>query len=286
MADVTYPNFAMWLLATPVVLLGIALWLFALLLLEWSWYRHTKRSYNLAEMWRSLKAFAVVGIAQIVLSAILVPVLSWVWPYRIQTLAMDSVWHWAMAWIITDFVYYWIHRGLHVTGVGWSLHAPHHSMLQMSLLDSLRTSWGEQPVGVFAYGIPLVLLGVPPWIAGGFYLFVALYQFAVHTEMDWSLGPLDAIIYTPAAHRSHHATDRQEADRNYGGFFLIFDRVFGTWTPTRRTYRPAEYGVPGAQPDSLGEVLFGEMRTLTALVGQRAGPVAKLRALVFRAPDA
>ncbi len=283
MAGPPFDNFVTWLLSAPAVIAGIGLWLFGWLLLEFIWYRRTKRRYDVDEAKRSLTAFAVVGIAQIAVSALLVPVLGWVWPYRLQTLAMDSVWHWAMAWLITDFVYYWIHRGLHVTGVGWSLHAPHHSIVQLSLLDSLRTSWGEQPVGVFAYGIPLVLLGVPPWIAGGFYLFVALYQFAVHTEINWTLGPLDAVIYTPAAHRSHHSTLRSEADRNYGGFFLVFDRIFGTWTPTTSSYRPDAYGLPSAhQASSLFDAVFGEMAEFARGLKQQRGLQAWVRFILTR----
>src|SRR5262249_1037836 len=155
----------------------------------------------------------------------LIPLLWRLWPHRLWTLPMRAVWPWLLAWTVTDFVYYWIHRALHATRIGWSFHAPHHSTRPLTLLDSLRASWGEQPVRVFAYRIPLVLLGVPPPIAGGFYIFVAAFQFIVHTEMNWGLGSLNGIIYTPAAHRSHHSTNRAEADRNYGGFLLIWDRL-------------------------------------------------------------
>ncbi len=278
----TYANTATWLWGSPEILAGIAAWVLAHLAVEGAWYWRTQRPYDVAEARRSLAAFAVVGVAQVALSGLLLPVLWWVWPHRLQTLAMDTWWHWGLAWVVTDFVYYWIHRGLHATRVGWALHAPHHSIRQVSLLDSLRTSWGEQPVGVIAYGVPLVLLGVPPWIAGGFYLFVALYQFAVHTEIDWTLGPLDALIYTPAAHRSHHATTWEQADRNYGGFFLLFDRLFATWTPTTRHDRPPEYGLPGPQALSLGDAVFGEMRRLARRLAARRGALQRLRYLLGR----
>ena len=274
---------AHWLASSPALLAGIGLWLGGSLLLELVWYRWTRTPYRGAEVRRSVGAFAVVGTAQILVSLALVPVLWWVWPYRLTTLSMDSIGHWALAWVVVDFIYYWIHRLLHVTRIGWCLHSPHHSMPQVSNLDSLRISWGEQPVGVLAYGIPLVLLGVPPHIAGIFYAFIALYQFAVHTEMSWSLGPLDGIVYTPAAHRVHHSTVREEADRNYGGFFLLFDRLFGTHIPTRRTDRPVAYGLPAdRQPGSLREVLFGEVRTMIRGLGEIEGLGPKLRYVLVR----
>jgi sterol desaturase/sphingolipid hydroxylase (fatty acid hydroxylase superfamily) len=215
-------------------------------------------------------------------SLALLPLLYAVWPHRFFTLSMESPWHWIGAWVLTDFAYYWIHRGLHVTRLGWAFHAPHHSTRQISLLDSLRASWGEQPVGIVVYGVPLVLLGVPPYIAGIFYFFVALYQFCVHTEMSWSLGPLDGIVYTPAAHRRHHARERGDADRNYGGFFVIFDRLFGTWRPTEPTYRPEAYGLPDWEPEGVREVAFGELGRLAKGLRATRGLVAKLRYVLTR----
>ena len=129
------------------------------------------------------------------------------------------------------------------------------------------------------YGIPLVLLGVPPYVAALFYGFVSLYQFIVHTEMGWSLGALDGIVYTPAAHRSHHSCERTEADANYGGFFVVFDRLFGTFTPTRPNDRPAVYGLPDRRASDLADVAFGELRRVAAAL-RSADPVAEARRLL------
>ena len=277
-----HPNTVEWLLSERYVLPGIVLWFTGWLLLEGLWYWRTKHPFDVNETRISLSVGAVVGGAQVAISLLLIPLLWLIWPYRLQTLSMDSVWHWLMAWVIVDFAYYWIHRMLHVTRIGWSFHAPHHSIKQLTILDSLRMSWGEQPVGVFAYGIPLVLLGVPPHIAGLFYLFVSLYQLAVHTEIDWSLGPLNHILYTPAAHRSHHANTRPESDKNLGGFFILFDRLFGTYTPTRPDYRPPEYGLPGAEARSFKEAAFGEIRRFFNEVKGVRGLASRLKFAMTR----
>ena len=270
---------AMYALVTSPLWMGaVTTWIVVWLAFEGAWYLRRTEKPDPRETATSLVSFAVVGVAQVGLSLLFVPLLAYVWPYRFFTMPMDQVWPWLVAWVVTDFVYYWIHRMLHATRLGWSFHAPHHSIRQITLLDSLRTSWAEQPVGVFAYGIPLVLLGIPPHIAGLYYVLVALYQLVVHTEIDWTLGPLDAVIYTPAAHRSHHATDRVESDNNLGGFFLVFDRLFGTHTPVDRHYRPPEYGVPGeSQPETLGAILFGEMGQFWRDVARVPGLWGKLR---------
>lgn len=267
-----------WLVTSPWWAGGIALWVVCWVGLEGLWYWRGGRSVDVGETATSLASFAVVGVAQVGLSLLFVPLLAFVWPHRLFTMPMDQVWPWLVAWVVTDFVYYWIHRMLHVTRLGWGFHAPHHSIRQITLLDSLRTSWAEQPVGVFAYGIPLVLLGIPPHIAGVFYVFVALYQMVVHTEFDWTLGPLDRVIYTPAAHRSHHATTRPESDRNLGGFFLVFDRLFGTYTPVDRHYRPPAYGLPAeTQPEGLSAILFGELLAFARGIREVPGVWPKVR---------
>jgi sterol desaturase/sphingolipid hydroxylase (fatty acid hydroxylase superfamily) len=250
-----------WLLDNPAIILGIFLWLFFWTVIEYLNIKKTNPNYQASETLKSLKAFCIVGIAQVVVSLLLTPVLWLVYPFNIHWLTMDLWWHWLVAWLFVDFIYYFIHRGLHMTKIGWSLHAPHHSIPQLTVADSLRISWGEQPVGVLLYGIPLTLAGVPPYIAGFFYIFVSLYQYAIHTEINWSLGPLNKVIYFPAAHRSHHSTLRNEADKNYGGFIMLYDRLFDSYTDVEKTYQPKEYGLPSQyKPKTVSDIVFNEMK--------------------------
>jgi hypothetical protein len=43
------------------------------------------------------------------------------------------------------------------------------------------------------------------------------------------LGFLEYILVTPSAHRVHHASNEHYLDKNYGGVFVIWDRLFGTY---------------------------------------------------------
>lgn len=250
-----------WLLDNPAIIFGIFLWLFFWTAIEYLNIKKTNPNYQASETLKSLKAFCIVGIAQVLVSLLLTPILWLVYPFNINWLTMEIWWHWLVAWLFVDFIYYCIHRGLHMTKIGWSLHAPHHSIPQLTVADSLRISWGEQPVGVLLYGIPLTLAGVPPYIAGFFYIFVSLYQYAIHTEINWSLGLLNKVIYFPAAHRSHHSTIRNETDKNYGGFIILYDRLFGTYTAVNKSYKPKEYGLPSQhKPKNVKEIVFNEMK--------------------------
>lgn len=263
-----------WAALLPAMMVWVATW-FAV---ERIWVRLHGRATSWSEVRTSLGTFVIVGGLQMAAVFAMTPLLRWVHPYRFATLSMDAAWHWGLACVVTDAAYYGIHRLLHETRLGWAFHAPHHSSRQLTLFEALRTSWGEMPVGVVAYGVPLVLLGVPPEIAGLAYLLVTQWQFILHTEMSWSFGPLDALIYTPAAHRVHHSTDRRACDSNYGGFFIVFDRLFGTWTPSTPTWRPEAYGWPHRVQSGFVDVVFGELIVLSRGVWARARrPLVALR---------
>ena len=210
-----------WFINNPILLAFLTTYVLIFLCLDLIHAKTSNLKINKKETLLSIKEFFLIGGIQATLCLTLIPALDTFYPYRLQTLTMNSPIHWIASWIFVDFIYYWIHRFLHHTKIGWCAHAPHHTMTQMTMLDGTRISWGEQPLGVIIYGIPLVIFGVPPHIAGIFYLFIAFYQFIVHTEINWHLGILNKFIFTPAAHRVHHSKLRVEADSNLAVFLLF-----------------------------------------------------------------
>jgi sterol desaturase/sphingolipid hydroxylase (fatty acid hydroxylase superfamily) len=42
---------------------------------------------------------------------------------------------------------------------------------------------------------------------------------------------------TPSVHKIHHSTARHETNSNYGNLLLLYDRIFGTFTPLERAAR-------------------------------------------------
>ena len=44
------------------------------------------------------------------------------------------------------------------------------------------------------------------------------------------LGPLEWFLSTPSHHRVHHGRNPYCIDKNYGGVFIIWDRLFGIYT--------------------------------------------------------
>jgi sterol desaturase/sphingolipid hydroxylase (fatty acid hydroxylase superfamily) len=66
------------------------------------------------------------------------------------------------------------------------------------------------------------------------------FQFFLHTESIGKLGFLEGFINTPSAHRVHHGSNPEYIDKNYGGVLMIWDRMFGSYTPETT---PVLYGI-------------------------------------------
>ncbi|WCM27409.1 sterol desaturase family protein [Sphingomonas sp. QA11] len=110
----------------------------------------------------------------------------------------------------------------------WATHSVHHSAEQMTLLASLRLGWTSLFSAGWLIYIPLVLLGLPPFVLVTLLMLNLRYQFFLHTEAVGRRGPLEWIFNTPAHHRLHHASNNAYIDRNYWGVLILFDRLFGT----------------------------------------------------------
>lgn len=139
-----------------------------------------------------------------------------------------------------DFMFYWTHRFMHVWNIAWATHAVHHQSEEMNYTTSFRNSAFQAP-SVFLCIAPLVFIGFPPLWVFSVFTFILSYQFWLHTEVIRKLPPwLEYIMSTPSSHRVHHGTNHQYLDRNYGGVFVIWDRLFGTFVPEVEQVR---YGV-------------------------------------------
>ena len=72
-----------------------------------------------------------------------------------------------------------------------------------------------------------------------------IYQFWVHTRHVGKLGWMEWIFVTPSNHRGHHAQNTVYIDRNYGGVFIIWDRMFGSYQEELEDDLPV-FGIRGA----------------------------------------
>ena len=140
----------------------------------------------------------------------------------------DSLWVWLLAFVFYDFCYYWHHRLGHERNVLWAAHSVHHQSEDYNLSTALRqTSTGF--VFGWVFYLPMAVLGVPLLVFVSVATLNLLYQFWVHTRHVPKLGWFEWFFVTPSNHRAHHAQNALYMDRNYGGVFILWDRLFGTF---------------------------------------------------------
>ncbi len=146
---------------------------------------------------------------------------------------------WMIAILGVDLLYYTYHRMAHRVRLIWATHQSHHSSQYFNFATALRQKWNNS--GEILMWIPLPLLGIPPWMVFASFSVNLIYQFWVHTERIGKLPrPIEFVVNTPSHHRVHHGMDPQYLDKNYGGIFIIWDRLFGTFQP--ELFRP-HYGL-------------------------------------------
>ncbi len=141
---------------------------------------------------------------------------------------------WVGALIAYDFFYYWNHRIDHEVGLFWAAHVVHHQSDRFNLSTALRQPSTGAFLGWIFY-LPMAVAGVPPVVFVGVGLIDLLYQFWIHTELIGKLGWFDRVFASPSNHRVHHGINDRYLDKNYGGIFILWDRLFGTFEPEAET---------------------------------------------------
>ncbi len=226
-------------LATPVFILLIAL--------EFAWARHKKREvYGLSDAINSIGLGVLSQISAVFTRLLRVGIytvfysmVTWFPPEQAQV--FWSTWYgWLLALVFYDFCYYWLHRMGHESAVLWAAHVVHHQSQRYNLSTALRQTSSGALLGWVFY-IPMALAGVPPLVFGIVALVDLLYQFWVHTELVGKLGWFDRVFCSPSNHRVHHAVNDAYVDKNYGGIWVVWDRLFGTFK-MENDAEPCVYG--------------------------------------------
>ena len=148
--------------------------------------------------------------------------------FAVWQLSPTSPWTWVIGLVAYDFLYYWHHRAGHRVALFWAAHVVHHQSEDYNLSTALRQTSSGWLVGWIFY-LPMAIAGFPPLVFAVVALIDLLYQFWVHTEQVGRLGAFDRWFCAPSNHRVHHAVNDGYLDRNYGGVFLVWDRLFGTY---------------------------------------------------------
>lgn len=217
---------------------------FLLIGLEWAWDRRGKQGvYRLGDTLANLGCGIMDQTTGVLAKLLTIAAFagmfhwgaslrgSWVWP--------DTSWGFWAAFVVADFAYYWAHRWSHRVNVFWIGHVVHHQSEDYNLGVALRQSAAQKVLMMWVYW-PLALAGLPPWMFATVMALNLVYQFWIHTQAIRHLGPLEWVLNTPSHHRVHHGRNPEYIDKNHGGVFIVWDRLFGTFQAERE--RPV-YGI-------------------------------------------
>jgi sterol desaturase/sphingolipid hydroxylase (fatty acid hydroxylase superfamily) len=142
------------------------------------------------------------------------------WPAWIQCL---------LAGAIVDLGLYAMHRVSHRFAWAWRLHAIHHSAERLYWLNGER----RHPLSALLMAGPglivVVALGAPALVVSVWLALLSVHLAFQHANLDYSVGPLRRWLGTAELHRWHHKREYEDAQVNFGEFWLVWDRLFGTF---------------------------------------------------------
>ena len=146
--------------------------------------------------------------------------------------------------ILLDGIWYIFHRAGHRISLMWGIHLVHHQSDEFNLSVNFALS----PVGFMIRSVmysSLILLGFPVEYVIMCGYINAFYQYYLHTEFITSIPWLEHVFVMPNHHKVHHASNEQYLDKNYGGVFIFWDKLFGSYAPYREKPR---YGLTSPLP--------------------------------------
>jgi len=150
--------------------------------------------------------------------------------------------------LVMDFFRYWYHRWMHAVPVMWRWHSVHHSSARMYWFNGVRSHPIEGFVQNLLWVVPYTLIQAPAeivFVAGMVSRVIGRFQ---HTNVDARLGPLEYVFSAPDNHRYHHSKIAAVGNRNYGGDFIVWDHLFGTFHLPRGQRPSDDIGI-GDLPD-------------------------------------
>ena len=228
--------------SSTLILLSIPFFVVSMLVEAWAG-RHGRRVLYTQ---RDTQASLTMGVGNVLINAAIGGMVPWSFDAVHRVALFDFGFGWTAfvaCFLAEDLAYYWFHRVSHERRWFWASHVVHHSSQRYNLSTALRQTWTGKATLGFVFWLPLVWLGFEPSMVLFFMATSLLYQFWIHTEaIDRLPAPLEAVLNTPSHHRVHHGANPRYLDANYAGVLIVWDRLFGTFTPEVDA-EPVRYGL-------------------------------------------
>jgi sterol desaturase/sphingolipid hydroxylase (fatty acid hydroxylase superfamily) len=213
------------------------------------------------ERWENKKAVAVDVLYTIISRVGVIPVVSFLLFYQLQTdfsgalvdagfipptletlippLFGHPLITFAAYALILDCADYWRHRLSHSFRAWYALHALHHAQRQMSFWSDDRNHLFDEAISFLWFFAIGLAIGIPPLQFPLLILMLRFVESFSHANIKLSLGPAEYLLVSPRFHRLHHAMKAAGRNScNYGAVFPFWDIIFRTadfsdvWLPT------------------------------------------------------
>lgn len=177
-------------------------------------------------------AHAIVYELSNINGVLMIPLIVWLFP-------VDGIWptEWpliaqlALAIVIADFAFMFVHLLSHKYPMLWRLHAVHHGVDRLYGFNGLVRHPLHQSIDMIVATLPLVILGMPVEVAVLLGFAVSIQLIVQHSNVASILGPFRNVLSIGQIHHLHHVNWGKEGDCNFGLFLTLWDRLFGTFHP-------------------------------------------------------
>ena len=196
------------------------------------------------------------------------------WPLWAQALAVGAV---------LDLSLYSVHWLSHRAAWLWRFHAIHHSSERLYWLNGER----RHPLHAGMMAAPgllaVVLIGAPALAVGAWLGLLAVHLAFQHSNLDYRVGPLRFVIGAAEVHRWHHKREYEDAQVNYGEFWMLWDHLFGTFKLPSIQLGPKDVGLKETDfpLDYLTQLVYpfvGGRQLAAAAAGTNPNPLLARRA--------
>ena len=181
--------------------------------------------------------------------AVLNAILSWAVVVPVSAFAAQWALHYRPDWwqggtglildiLVLDLWIYWWHRANHEVRFLWRFHEVHHLDEFLDASSALRFHFGEVFLSSLVRAAVIFLAGVPLSSVVVFETLIAVNAIFHHSNVKLPGAverALALVIVTPSIHWVHHHARRADTDSNYATLLSVWDRLFGSRSPTLRS---------------------------------------------------
>jgi sterol desaturase/sphingolipid hydroxylase (fatty acid hydroxylase superfamily) len=164
--------------------------------------------------------------------------------------------------LLLDLWIYWWHRANHRLPPLWRFHEVHHLDRFLDASTAVRFHVGEVLLSALVRAAVIIALAVPLTSVLVFELLLLLASVFHHSNVRLppaAESALSRIVVTPSIHWVHHHAVRRDTDSNYATVLSVWDRLFASVSPQRRTPQMA-IGVEGRGEEPLPLLLVRPFR--------------------------